>query len=214
MRRLAMRGPLFTLLAALAVGVGVFVVNDAVTGGSAGLSTAAAQAQQAPPAQDDPEQAPEQEAPAEGAAGDEYGVAAAPAEEAAPQADSTGGAGSQPEAGAEAPSEAAAGVAYAGRSAGNEVTIALGVGSGAQEGTILAYVCDGKKIESWLEGSVAGTSLRLTGPDGAEITADLAPDAVLGSVAVAGKSWPFSAQPEQIAGAATDRAGLRALGQA
>lgn len=213
MRRLALRGPLFTLLAALAVGVGLFAVNTAFTGTPAGLSTAA-QAQQAAPAQD-------AQAPAEAAgSGDDYGAdeygAAAPADEAAPEAESTGAAGAQPQTG----EPAATGIAYAGRSAGNEVTIALGVGGTANGGPanspenskVVAYVCDGEKIESWLEGSLTGTSLRLTGPDGTELTADVSQTAVLGSVAVAGKSWPFSAQPEQ--GASTDRAALRALGRA
>src|SRR6185503_14032415 len=38
--------------------------------------------------------------------------------------------------------------AYAGRSAGNEVTVAIAV----KDGRAVGYVCDGKKVEAWLEG--------------------------------------------------------------
>src|SRR4051812_9660855 len=36
---------------------------------------------------------------------------------------------------------------FAGRSSGNEVTVAVAV----KDGRAVAYVCDGKKIEAWLE---------------------------------------------------------------
>jgi hypothetical protein len=80
--------------------------------------------------------------------------------------------------------------AYAGRSAGNEVTVAIAV----KDGRAVGYVCDGKKIEAWLEGTLSGSQLRLEGADGAALTADLTEAATLGTVTVAGKERPFAAE--------------------
>jgi hypothetical protein len=79
--------------------------------------------------------------------------------------------------------------AYAGRTAGNEATIAIAV----KDGRAVAYVCDGKKVEAWLEGTVDGSTLSLTGADGATVTGDLSDGAVFGEAAVKGKHWPYSA---------------------
>ena len=49
--------------------------------------------------------------------------------------------------------------AFTGRSSGNEVTVAIAV----KDGRAVAYVCDGKKIEAWLEGTLVGDQLSLTG---------------------------------------------------
>jgi hypothetical protein len=79
--------------------------------------------------------------------------------------------------------------AYAGRTAGNEATIAIAV----KDGRAVAYLCDGKKIEAWLEGTVEGSTLSLTGPDGAAVTGELSDGAVFGEAAAKGKQWPYSA---------------------
>jgi hypothetical protein len=79
--------------------------------------------------------------------------------------------------------------AYAGRTAGNEATIAVAV----KDGRAVAYLCDGKKIEAWLEGAVDGSTLSLSGADGATITGELTDGAVFGQAAVKGKQWPYSA---------------------
>ncbi len=79
--------------------------------------------------------------------------------------------------------------AYTGRSAGNEVTVAIAV----KNGKAVAYACDGKKIEAWLEGTLTGDSLSLTGKT-SSITATLDDKASFGTVTVDGKEWPFSAK--------------------
>jgi hypothetical protein len=79
--------------------------------------------------------------------------------------------------------------AYAGRTAGNEATIAIAV----KDGRAVAYLCDGKKVEAWLDGTVEGSTLTLSGADGASVTGELQDGAVFGEAAVKGKEWPYSA---------------------
>jgi hypothetical protein len=79
--------------------------------------------------------------------------------------------------------------AYTGRSAGNEVTVAIAV----KNGKAVAYACDGKKIEAWLEGTLTGDSLSLSGKT-STITATLDDKASFGTITVDGKEWPFSAK--------------------
>jgi hypothetical protein len=80
---------------------------------------------------------------------------------------------------------------YAGRSAGNEVTVAIAV----KEGRAVGYVCDGDTIEAWLEGTLEGETLSLRGSDGstATVTGTSTAAATLGTVSVGGQEWPFSA---------------------
>ena len=81
--------------------------------------------------------------------------------------------------------------AYAGRSAGNEVTVAIAV----KNGRAVGYVCDGKKIEAWLEGTLSGSDLDLKSKDGASTIAGTVDETKsFGTVAVGGKQWPFAAQ--------------------
>ena len=84
--------------------------------------------------------------------------------------------------------------AYTGRSAGNEVTVAIAV----KNGKAVAYACDGKKIEAWLEGTLTGDSLSLSGKT-SSITATLDDKASFGTVTVDGKEWPFSAKGVAVA---------------
>lgn len=79
--------------------------------------------------------------------------------------------------------------AYAGRTAGNEATIAIAV----KDGRAVAYVCDGKKVEAWLEGTADGTAFSLRGPDGAAVAGEVSDGAVFGEATVGGKRWPYSA---------------------
>jgi hypothetical protein len=79
--------------------------------------------------------------------------------------------------------------AYTGRSAGNEVTVAIAV----KDGKGVAYVCDGKKVEAWMEGALAGDKLTLQGKT-SSLTATVDEKATLGSVTVNGAEWPFSAK--------------------
>jgi hypothetical protein len=89
--------------------------------------------------------------------------------------------------------------AYAGRSAGNEVTVAIAV----KDGRAVGYVCDGKKIEAWLEGTLSGSDLALKSKDGKSTIDATADDKQsFGTVAVGGTEWPFAAK------AASSPAGL------
>ncbi|MHA6784752.1 hypothetical protein ACVGOW_27710 [Pseudonocardia saturnea] len=82
---------------------------------------------------------------------------------------------------------------WAGRSSGNEVTVAIAV----KDGRAVAYVCDGEEIEAWLEGTLAGSALSLQGADGAVLTGTVDDTAAFGSVAVSGGQWPYAAQVVQ-----------------
>lgn len=95
-----------------------------------------------------------------------------------------GAAPAAPEAGG-FPAEAA----YAGRTAGNEATIAIAV----KDGKAVAYLCDGKRAEAWLNGTATGTALSLTGPDGAKLDGTLDKGSVFGRATAKGKEWAFSA---------------------
>jgi serine/threonine-protein kinase len=99
--------------------------------------------------------------------------------------------------------------AYTGRSAGNEVTVALAV----KDGRAVAYVCDGKKVEAWYEGTLTGDELRLSGADGKQgIEATVTEAAALGTVTVAGDELPFAAEGvEAPAGLYEGRANVRGV---
>ncbi len=80
---------------------------------------------------------------------------------------------------------------YTGRSSGNQVTLAV-----QTEGDkAAAYICNGRTIEAWLQGSVKGNQVSLTGNKGASLTGSLSGLDMFGTVtANAGVSFPFSAQ--------------------
>jgi hypothetical protein len=82
---------------------------------------------------------------------------------------------------------------YAGRSSGNEVTVAVAV----KDGKAVAYICDGKKAEAWLQGALAGANLTLSSTTGAKITGTVDETGSFGTVAVGGKEWPYSAKAVQ-----------------
>jgi hypothetical protein len=95
-----------------------------------------------------------------------------------------------PEAAAPAP-PAVAEAAFTGRSAGNEVTVAVAV----KDGRAVAYVCDGKKVEAWYEGTLAGERLELSAAGGKPgITATVTDSATLGTVTVGDEELPFAAK--------------------
>lgn len=57
-----------------------------------------------------------------------------------------------------------------------------------------AYLCDGHSVEAWLQGTVTGTSMTLSGRGGAGLTGSVNGDALFGSLNAAGQSpVPFSA---------------------
>jgi hypothetical protein len=118
-------------------------------------------------------------------------VAAPPAASAPPAPDAAPDAAPPvPQAAAPA-APAVAEAAYTGRTAGNEVTVALAV----KDGRAVAYVCDGKKVEAWYEGTLTGADLQLSAADGKPgISATVTDAATLGTVTVGGKDLPFAAE--------------------
>jgi hypothetical protein len=81
---------------------------------------------------------------------------------------------------------------YAGRTAGGEATVAIA----AKDGRAVAYLCDGRRLEAWLQGSVSGNQLTLSGRGGS-INGTLRGNALFGTIELGGKSWPYSAQPAE-----------------
>ena len=80
---------------------------------------------------------------------------------------------------------------YTGRSSGNQVTLAVDT----EGDKAAAYICNGKTIEAWLQGSVTGNQVSLTGNKGASLTGSLSGLDMVGTVtAGAGLSFPFSAE--------------------
>jgi hypothetical protein len=80
---------------------------------------------------------------------------------------------------------------YTGRSSGNQVTLAVDTDGDKAA----AYICNGKTIEAWLQGSVNGNQVSLTGNKGASLTGSLSGLDMFGTVtAGAGLSFPFSAE--------------------
>lgn len=177
------RGPLMTLVAAASLALALLGLNTA--GEPAQAPAPAAAVAPAAPAPDPPPGAPTGEA-AGPTVIDLAGVAGAPTGQAgAPTVvDLADIASPQPAAGG-FPAEAA----YAGRTSGDEVTVAIAV----KDGRAVAYLCDGERIEEWLEGTVDGSTLSLTGDNGIAVTGELADGALFGQVAVGGKRLPYAA---------------------
>jgi hypothetical protein len=83
---------------------------------------------------------------------------------------------------------------YAGRTSGRkagEATVEIAV----RDGAVTAYLCDGKKLESWLKGNVTGSTLDLHGKGTDELTGTLRSGELTGTVSVSGVQWRFSAKP-------------------
>jgi hypothetical protein len=87
--------------------------------------------------------------------------------------------------------QAAVEAVYTGRSSGNQVTLAVET-DGAKAA---AYICNGRTIEAWLQGSVNGNQVSLTGNKGASLSGSLSGLDMFGTVtASTGLSFPFSAE--------------------
>jgi len=81
---------------------------------------------------------------------------------------------------------------YAGRTSGRkagEATVEIAIRNGA----VTAYLCDGKKLESWLQGSVKGSAMTLRGKGTDELTGTLRDGTVSGAVSVGAARWQFTA---------------------
>jgi hypothetical protein len=158
------RGPLLTLAAVVGLAVVLLGVNMAATGDTTTQ------------------------------AGSEYGAAAgSPAPTASPAATAQTPGAAATETGPATPTRARAFEGtYAGRTAGNEATVAIA----AKGGRAVAYVCDGRRVEAWLQGTVTGNRLALSGRGGS-LTGTLQRGAVFGTIELGGRSWPYSAQPAE-----------------
>jgi hypothetical protein len=77
-------------------------------------------------------------------------------------------------------------VAYAGKVVGGGATLAIA----AKDGKAIAYLCDGKKVEAWLQGPAAGGTMSLTGKNG-NLTGTYANGVVTGTITAGGKKWEF-----------------------
>lgn len=91
---------------------------------------------------------------------------------------------------ADAPATPAAKVnaTWAGTVDGGGATIAIAV----TDGVAVAYLCDGKKTEVWLQGTAANGKLALTGKKGATLTGTFGGGKATGTVTANGRKWTFT----------------------
>ncbi|MBE8521006.1 hypothetical protein ILP97_26560 [Amycolatopsis sp. H6(2020)] len=77
---------------------------------------------------------------------------------------------------------------YAGKVTGGGASIAVS----ARDGHAIAYVCDGKKLEAWLQGVTVGGKLDLKGAPDASLTGSFDATSATGTVTAAGKTYSFT----------------------
>jgi serine/threonine-protein kinase len=103
-------------------------------------------------------------------------------------------------------------VTFAGALTGAEASIAIAV----KDGKAIAYICDGKKLESWLQGTASGGQLSLTGAKQASVTGTYTDGQATGSVTAAGRTWSFRVKsvqkPSGLYRAAATVAGAQVVG--
>jgi hypothetical protein len=86
-----------------------------------------------------------------------------------------------------------------GSGTGQQVTYAGGAGAGSiaiavRDGHAVAYLCDGRTAEAWLQGTVSDTgSVTMTGAHNASLTATIAGGTATGTVTAVGRQWTFTA---------------------
>lgn len=79
---------------------------------------------------------------------------------------------------------------YAGRTSGNQMTVAIAT----KDGKVAAYLCDGKSVEAWMQGTLDGRDIRLRSPKGATLTATIRDNAAFGTISAGGQqNLSFSA---------------------
>jgi hypothetical protein len=79
-------------------------------------------------------------------------------------------------------------VTYAGNVTGGGATIAIAV----KDGKAIAYLCDGRSAEAWLQGTASNGALNLTGAEGAGLTGTYANGVANGVVTAVGRDFSFS----------------------
>lgn len=90
-----------------------------------------------------------------------------------------------------AASPGAPAITYAGYTNGNGAGLAISI----HNGQVIAYVCDGRSVESWLQGTAAAGALSLTGTHGGKLTGGYSASGATGTVSAGGHSWTFSLKP-------------------
>lgn len=77
---------------------------------------------------------------------------------------------------------------YAGRVTGGGASIAVS----ARDGHAIAYLCDGRKVEAWLQGVTTDGMLNLRGAPNASLTGSFDATSATGSVTAAGRTYRFT----------------------
>lgn len=78
---------------------------------------------------------------------------------------------------------------WGGQVDGGAATIAIAV----NDGVAVAYLCDGRKVEAWLQGTAADGKLNLTGKNNASLAGTFGGGKATGTVVAAGRQWTFTA---------------------
>ncbi|MFI6048382.1 hypothetical protein ACIA8C_42680 [Nocardia sp. NPDC051321] len=76
---------------------------------------------------------------------------------------------------------------------GAPITLSITV----QEDNAIAYACDGKAVESWLQGSAASGALQLAGKNDAKLGGSYDGKVVTGTLWLGPRKWDFTAAPVQ-----------------
>src|SRR5688572_12920643 len=82
-------------------------------------------------------------------------------------------------------------VTFAGKVNGGAATLAIAV----KEGKAIAYLCNGRTLESWMQGEAAGGQMNLAGTQEGTLTATFDTNGATGSVSAAGRSFTFQIKP-------------------
>jgi hypothetical protein len=80
---------------------------------------------------------------------------------------------------------------YTGYTDGNHAALAVTV----RDNKVSAYLCDGKTIEAWYQGSSAGGKLDAKGRGTNALTGSLSGGNLSGTVSAGGRSWTYTAAP-------------------
>jgi len=197
------RGPIITLIVIAVLGLVLLVANMAK--GSKGQAAPAPAASASAPSARAPVPAPVVKpgppGPAPGPAGPAPGpggpaAAGNPAAAAPAQAAPAPGAQAAPAPGVPGPAGPApepfpAQAKYTGYTNGNHAAIAVTV----RNGRVTAYLCDGKSLEAWYQGTDADGKIDAKGKGVNALSGSLANRTVSGTVSAGGKSWTYSATP-------------------
>jgi len=194
------RGPYITIVAGLAAAAVVGVMsNNAVADQEQRLAAVQA-ANNTPAGAAEPTGAPDQGTPTD---------QGNPPDQGTPPSDANPPAGQQTTA---PPKAKARKAVYAGSVEGGEASIAVSV----KNDKAIAYVCDGKRLEAWLSGTVRGNQVTLSGEGGAKLNAEIQGNRLAGTIEAKNKSYDFDIKtvkkPSGLYQAAATVRGARVVG--